>query len=84
MEKVQRQITDEDRNNILEVIEQTIFENVINILNNSNEKPENLGIAVPGIVSGGIINKCVNLGIKDYNISEKLNEKFIKYANENG
>ena len=83
VEKVQRKITDEDRNNILEVIEQTVFENVINILNKSNEKLETLGIAVPGIVSGGIINKCVNLGIKDYNISEKLNEKFIKYANEN-
>ena len=38
---------------------------------------------MPGIVSGGTINKCVNLGIKDYNIADKLNEKFIKYANEN-
>lgn len=38
---------------------------------------------MPGIVSGGTINKCVNLGISDYNIESKLNEKFIKYANEN-
>jgi len=65
------------------VIEQTIFENVINILQNSEEKLESLGIAIPGLVNDGIIIKCVNLGIKDYNISEKLNEKFIKYANEN-
>ena len=42
-----------------------------------------MGIAIPGLVSDGTIIKCVNLGIKDYNISEKLNEKFIKYANEN-
>lgn len=35
-------------------------------------------------MSDGIINKCVNLGIKDYHIAEKLNERFIKYANENG
>jgi len=83
VEKVQKKITDEDRNNILEVIEQTIFENVINILNTTNEKLEFLGIAVPGTVSGGTINKCVNLGIKNYNIADKLNEKFIKYANEN-
>lgn len=39
---------------------------------------------MPGTISGGTINKCVNLGIKDYNISEKLNQKFIKYANQNG
>lgn len=38
---------------------------------------------MPGIVSVGTINKCVNLGIKDYNIADRLNEKFIKYANEN-
>lgn len=81
---MQRKITDADRSNILEVIEQTIFENVINILENSIEKLESLGIAVPGTVSNGTINKCVNLGIKDYNIAERLNEKFIKYANESG
>ena len=65
------------------MIEQTIFENVINILNSTNEALESIGIAVPGIVSGGVINKCVNLGIKDYNISDRLNEMFIKYADEN-
>ena len=66
--KEQRKITDEDRTNIQEVIEETIFENVINILNSTDEKLESLGIAVPGVVSEGIINKCVNLGIRDYNI----------------
>lgn len=80
---MQRKITDEDRNNILQVIEQTIFENIINILNKTNEKLESIGIAVPGTVSNGIINKCVNLGIKDYNIVESLNQKFEKYATEN-
>ena len=44
---------------------------------------ETIGIAVPGIVSDGTINKCVNLGIKDYNIASNLNELFTKYANEN-
>ncbi len=80
---MQRKITDADRINVLEVIEQTIFENVINILNNTNERLETIGIAVPGIVSNGTINKCVNLGIKDYKIADKLNERFIKYAQEN-
>ena len=81
--KMQRKITDADRTNIIDVIEQTIFENVINILTNTNEKLEALGIAVPGTVSDGTIQKCVNLGIKNYNIVEKLNEKFIEYANQN-
>ena len=81
--KVQRKITDADRSNILEVIEQTIFENVINILNNTEERLQSLGIAVPGIVNEGTIIKCVNLGIKDYKIVDILNDKFMKYANEN-
>ena len=81
--KEQRKITDEDRTNIQEVIEETIFENVINILNSTDEKLESLGIAVPGVVSEGIINKCVNLGIRDYNIVDRLNKRFTKYANEN-
>ena len=80
--KEQRKITDEDRMNIQKVIEETIFENVINIINTTGEKLESLGIAVPGVVSQGTINKCVNLGIKDYNIVDKLNERFIKYAKE--
>ena len=84
MGKVQKKITDEDRKNIHNVIEETIFENIINILNNSNEKLESIGIAIPGVICNGIINKCINLGIKDYDIANRLNEKFIAYANENG
>lgn len=83
MEKIQRKITDEDRQDIQNVIEQTIFENVINLINKTNEKLESIGIAIPGVVSNCKINKCINLGIKDYDIANKLNEMFIKYANEN-
>ena len=80
---MQRKITDADKTNILDVIEQTIFENVIDILANTNESLEALGIAVPGTVTGGRIDKCVNLGIKNYDIADRLNEKFMEYANEN-
>lgn len=69
--------------NILEVIEQTIFEAVINIMNNTDEKLESIGIAIPGTVTEGTINRCVNLGIKNYNIVDKLNDKFIQFADEN-
>ncbi len=83
LELKQRKVNDEDREGILELIENTIFENVINIINNTDEKLETIGIAVPGTVNGQIIIKCINLGIKDYNIVEALNNKFIKYATEN-
>ena len=76
-------ITDRDRRNIEEVIEQTIVRYIVNVLDNSEEIIEFIGIAVPGVVTEGIINKCVNLGIKDYKIVEKLNEKIIKYATQN-
>ena len=76
-------ITDKDRMNIEEVIEQTIVRYIVNVLDNSEEIIEFIGIAVPGVVTEGIINKCVNLGIKDYKIVEKLNDKIIKYATQN-
>ena len=76
-------ITDKDRMNIEEVIEQTIVRYIVNVLENSEEIIEFIGIAVPGVVTEGIINKCVNLGIKDYKIVEKLNDKIIKYATQN-
>ena len=76
-------ITDKDRMNIEEVIEQTIVRYIVNVLENSEEIIEFIGIAVPGVVTEGIINKCVNLGIKDYKIVEKLNDKIIKYATRN-
>lgn len=76
-------ITDKDRMNIEEVIEQTIVRYIANVLDDSEETIEFIGMAVPGVVTEGIINKCVNLGIKDYKIVEKLNEKIIKYATQN-
>lgn len=69
--------------NIEEVIEQNIVEYVTNVLENSDEMIESIGIAVPGVVTEGIINKCVNLGIKDYKIAENLNNKIAQYAVQN-
>jgi len=69
--------------NIEEVIEQNIIRYVANVLENSDELIESIGIAVPGVVTEGVINKCVNLGIKDYKIEENLNNKITKYAVQN-
>ena len=76
-------ITDKDRRNIEEVIEQTILRYIAKVLEESEEKIEFIGIAVPGVVTGGIINKCVNLGIKDYKIVEELNIRINKYVTQN-
>lgn len=76
-------ITDKDRMNIEEVIEQTIVRYIVKVVDDSEEIIESIGIAVPGVVTEGIINKCVNLGIKDYRIVEKLNDKITKYATQN-
>lgn len=76
-------ITDKDRMNIEEVIEQTIVRYIVKVVDDSEEIIESIGIAVPGVVKEGIINKCVNLGIKDYRIVEKLNDKITKHAIQN-
>lgn len=52
-------------------------------LNNTDEIIESIGIAIPGVVNGEKIIKCVNLGIKDYNIAEGVNDKLTKYAKQN-
>ncbi len=81
--KLERKITDEDRTKIEEVLENTIFEYVKSSIENQDEKLESIGIAVPGTVNNVTIIKCVNLGIKDYNIVKNLNQKLAQYANEN-
>lgn len=83
--KIENEITEIDKLNITEIIEQTIVENINNILKNVTEKDicnnkiESIGIAVPGTVKDGSIIKCVNLGIKNYNIVEKLNKLLNQY-----
>ena len=76
-------ITDKDRMNIEEVIEQNIVRYVVKVLDETNELIEFIGIAVPGVVTEGTINKCVNLGIKNYKIVECVNDKITKYAIQN-
>ena len=89
--KIENKITEIDKQNITQIIEKTILENIIKLASQITEKQENIenkkiesiGIAVPGTVSETHIVKCVNLGIENYNIVEKLNEKLKKYVEEN-
>lgn len=87
LSKIENKINEVDKENITDIIEQTILENIIKLAsevleteqNIENRKIESIGIAVPGTVNETSIVKCVNLGIKDYNIVERLNKIFSNY-----
>lgn len=89
--KIENKINEIDKSNITKIIEQTILENIIKLAsqvleteqNIENKKIESIGIAVPGTVNEISICKCVNLGIKDYNISQRLNQIFRNYVETN-
>lgn len=88
LSKIENKINEVDKENITDIIEQTILENIIKLAsevleteqNIENRKIESIGIAVPGTVNETNIVKCVNLGIKDYNIVERLNKIFSNYV----
>lgn len=52
---------------IIELIEKTIEDNNVDIT-----KIESIGVAIPGTVSGGIIVKAENLGIKNLDIEKEI------------
>lgn len=87
LRKIENKISEIDKSNITEIIEQRILENIIKLSNQvaeietQNRKIESIGIAVPGTVNETTICKCVNLGIKNYNIVERLNIIFTDYHN---
>ena len=72
-----------DKTNIDELIEKFIIENVIKIT--SNYEVESIGIAIPGTISENKIVKAVNLGLENYNLAGKLEEKLnikVKLKND--
>lgn len=72
-----------DKTNIDELIEKIIIENVIKIT--SNYEVESIGIAIPGTISENKIVKAVNLGLENYNLAGKLEEKLnikVKLKND--
>lgn len=83
--KIENKISEIDKSNITEILEQIILESIIKLCNEAeeteikNKKIESIGIAVPGTVNETSICKCVNLGIKNYNIVKRLNALFIDY-----
>ena len=83
IEKNEKDIIGEEKNNFIKIIESYIPEN----LNNLQEKYkiENIGIAFPGSINNNIITKAVNLKIQNYNIVQFLENKInlpIKIKND--
>ena len=73
LEKVEKRITQAEKKNIKKVIEDYIIEKTLNFL---EQYPiTEIGIAIPGTVKNQTIIKSVNLGLKDYMIVKKLQDK---------
>jgi glucokinase len=66
------EVTEADKQNAREFVEENILKLISEI---QEEKIETIGIAAPGTVSENKIIRCINLGIENYNIVEKIKEK---------
>lgn len=83
IEKVEKRILASEKNNIKKVIETYIIEKVKN-LKNEYEITE-IGIAIPGTIKDGIIEKSVNLGLKNYDLIDSIKSEVnipIKIRND--
>ena len=83
IEKSERRIMQKDRKDIKNIIENYMVEKIKDIIEN-NEISE-IGIAIPGTTANGKVIKSVNLGLKNYSIVQRLEQKInlpIKIAND--
>ncbi len=83
LEKTEKRITTAEKNNIKSVIEEYIIEKVQGFIN--QYKISEIGMAIPGTVKEGVVLKSVNLGLRNYEIVKKLQEKIklpIKIRND--
>ena len=72
IEKFEKEYIEEEKKELLNVIEKYIIDTVNDL--KSKYEIELIGMAIPGSVSNGIINKAVNLGIENYNISKTISD----------
>ena len=74
IEKYEKDFTEQDKKNIINVVEEYIFKIIQDIKNRYPNEIEKIGIAVPGTVKDGKIIKTVNLNINNYDITSTLKE----------
>ena len=83
MEKMEKRLKSAEKKVIEKSIEEYITENVENLI--QKYKITEIGIAIPGTVTKSTVVKSVNLGLKNYEILKKLEEKIhlpIKIRND--
>ena len=76
VEVFDKDFTEEDKKDIIPVIEKCIIEKVTEL--EEIYDIESIGIAVPGAIKNGVILRAVNLGINNYDIVSSLEEKLHK------
>ena len=73
LESSQKGFSEEDKKDIIPVIEDYITEKIKELLCKYNIK--SIGIAIPGVGKNGVILRTVNLGINNYDIANSLKSK---------
>ncbi len=81
---ISENIKQDEKDNFQEMIIEKILTNVQQILHDSGQNInsiEKIGVACPGTISNGIVVKAGNLGLYNYNLKGKLQEKLNKPIN---
>lgn len=73
VEKIEKRLTVVEKKNIKKSIEEYIISNSLEFM--KKHKIQSIGIAMPGTAIGGVVLSSGNVGIKNYNLKEKLQEK---------
>lgn len=73
VEKIEKRLTVVEKKNIKKSIEEYIISNSLEFM--KKYKIQSIGIAMPGIAIDGVVLSSGNVGIKNYNLKEKLQEK---------
>lgn len=73
VEKIEKSWTNDEKQNIKKSIEEYIKENYKNL--DKKYSIEKVGMSIPGSSENGVILTSGNLGVKDYNITNKLQEE---------
>ena len=73
VEKIEKRLTVVEKKNIKKSIEEYIISNSLEFM--KKHKIQSIGIAMPGTAIDGVVLSSGNVGIKNYNLKEKLQEK---------
>ena len=73
VEKIEKRLTKIEKQNIKNAIEEYIVDNVLIFFKKYDIK--SVGIAIPGTIHDGVVLSAGNLGVKNYKILEKLQDK---------